>query len=168
MNSRYLFVAAPPLKEHETTKGFPLIPLSNEDSEGEYYLDAQQEVEVIENAGDYRVSTRLYIYQLWDAPDHQLFSWHYHPEDPLSPVPYPHVHIYSAQRSQDAGLRLLHKEHIPSGRVSLEDVSMFLIKELGFSPQSKDWEKVIIESAHRCERNMTWGRRNERVFPYTE
>ena len=142
------------------------IMLRRKDS-SKLYLELDQHVEVVKVAtekGDrYRVSTVRYIYAIWESPDTCLVGWHYHPDLDVS---FPHVHIYDKKTEEEkkAGLKpsLLHDLHIPSGRVSLEDVIHFAITELGVLPDKKrqdDWQQVLKETSARFEANKSWGQK---------
>jgi hypothetical protein len=131
------------------------------------YLELVQHIEIAKVAtekGDrYRVSTLRYIYGIWESADKCLLSWHYHPD---LDVPFPHMHVYDRKTEEEkkAGQKasILHGLHIPSGRVSLENVIQFAIIELGVLPDKKreaDWQQVLKETSARFEANKTWGQK---------
>lgn len=131
------------------------------------FLEIRQEVATVSirkaEKLRYRVSTRLYIYSLWSAKDACLIGWHYHPELNENPVLYPHIKIFDKpteeQRAQGFQPHKLHNLHIPSGRVSLEEVVTFLISEMNVLPARTDWQRVLKETGERFERNKSWGRK---------
>ena len=129
------------------------------------YLELDQHIDVVKVTtpkGDrYRVSTLRYIYAVWKDPHNCLIGWHYHPD---LEVPFAHVHVYDRKTEEEkkAGQKpfLLHNMHIPSGRVSLEDVVRFAITELDVLPDKKreqDWEQVLKDTGSRFEANKSWG-----------
>ncbi len=131
------------------------------------YLELDQHVEVVkasvEKGDRYRVSTVRYIYAIWESPDDCLIGWHYHPD---LGVTFPHVHVYDKKTDEEKQMgrkpSLLHKLHIPSGRVSLEDVIHFAITELGVVPNKKrenDWQQVLKETSARFEASKSWGQK---------
>ena len=131
------------------------------------YLELVQHIELAKAAtekGDrYRVSTLRYIYGIWENPDKCLLAWHYHPDLDVS---FPHIHVYDRKTEEEkkAGQKpgILHALHIPSGRVSLEDVIQFAIIELGVIPdrkREKDWQQVLKETSARFEANKSWGQK---------
>jgi hypothetical protein len=46
--------------------------------------------------------------------------------------------------------------HIPTGRVSFEQVVRFLVDDLEVVPQRHDWRDVIAESEERFRAFRTW------------
>ncbi len=129
------------------------------------YFELDQHIEVLKistQRGDrYRVSTLRYIYCIWSDPDTPLIAWHYHPD---LDVPFPHFHVYDRLDEADKkiGLKVstLHGLHIPSGRVSLEEVIRFAIVELGVVPHKSrehDWSEVLRQTSARFEAQKTWG-----------
>ena len=132
------------------------------------YMELDQHVRVVEVRTDkgprFRVSTVKYIYSFFRPADDAFVGWHYHPE--LVGVKIPHMHIYDKNTNEEtkAGCKphILHDMHLPSGRVSLEDVIAFAISELNVVPDKKrehDWRKVLGETSARFEENKTWGTR---------
>ncbi len=131
------------------------------------FLELDQHVQVLKVNTDkgarYRVSTVRYIYAIWKSPDDCLVGWHYHPD---LDVAFPHVHVYDktdeAQKMAGCKPFMLNGMHMPSGRVSLEEVIKFAIIELEVIPEKKraeDWEKILSETGDRFETNKTWGQR---------
>jgi hypothetical protein len=79
----------------------------------------------------------------------QLYSWEWSMAEPK----YPHVHVRRGHPDHGG----LGKFHIPTGRVFLEYVLIFLIQEHGVIPQRDDWLEVLGESFRRVSRYATWG-----------
>lgn len=50
----------------------------------------------------------------------------------------------------------VHKYHIPTGRVSLEDVLRLAIAEFGVQGQRADWREVIGGTQAKFEQWRTW------------
>lgn len=131
------------------------------------YLEIDQHIEVLkvptEKGYMFRVSTLRYIYAIWETPDVPLIGWHYHPDMEVS---FPHVHIYdrTTEGEKAAGQKphIVHKLHIPSGRVSLEEVIRFAVLELGVLPdkkQEKDWQDILSDTERRFEESKSWGKK---------
>ena len=122
---------------------------------GLLYIDISQEIDdpVPENKD--AVSTREYIYSILDAEEKDLIGFHYHPDLDDDPVLYPHIHVYA-----DADKRFsffnLHKRHIPSGRVALEDVIEWLIIELEIKPLREDWKEILQGTREKFKQSRTW------------
>ena len=57
---------------------------------------------------------------------------------------------------KDERLRISNKAHVPTGRVLVEDVVVFLISELGVTPLNAEWEKVIREKRHGFMSYKSW------------
>lgn len=95
----------------------------------------------------WRVRTDGYAYRANLDPDPKgyLLAWHWHPDS----RPDPHVHVGAA------GLRGL---HVPTGRVSFEEVLRFFITEMGLRPARSDWEAVLGETEERFRAFRTWPR----------
>lgn len=134
-----------------TTQPDP-VPLTR--SAGRLYLSASQSFHFRPNPaarGQMKVSTDEYIYNLGESPDDPrdyLLAWHWHP----SVKSECHLHI-RATVGKDVDL---HKSHLPTARVSLEEVLRFLIQECGVRPARSDWESVLRDSQSRHETYRTW------------
>jgi hypothetical protein len=118
-------------------------------------LVATHEFEVIpddKHRGDWKVRTLAYIYTIESAGGEELVEWHWHPlttED----RPDPHMHVYGDDRGIGKALRKL---HIPSGRVSFEQVVAFLFTDLEVEPARADWKKPLSESRSLFETHRRW------------
>ena len=106
------------------------------------YLAIDQLLEIVPNPdypGEIKYSTRMYSYAVYeseqpDAPT--LFHWHW---NPASDWPDPHLHL-SIEDPRQRGPRL----HIPTGgRVTIETVLRFLIREQMVTPANDDWEQQL-------------------------
>jgi len=105
--------------------------------------------------GEYKASTLAYIYsiRLPDLEDGAIVSWHWHPlTTPGRPAPHVHVGVDHPQL-----VATLPKLHIPSGRVSFEEVVRFLIDDLDVAPERPEkWKKILEESEERFRAFRTW------------
>ena len=119
------------------------------------FIDINQEIETPTTANDYRVSTKYYLYSIADGKQDDLVGFHYHPELDEDPVMYPHIHAYAKEDPRFKPLNL-HKRHIPSGRVALEDVIRWLIDELKVVPDRADWDDVLINAREIFKSNQSW------------
>ena len=96
---------------------------------------------------DWKVKTHKYTYAIERADDKQeVLAFHW--QDQSSKVHYPHAHMDLIHISR--------KAHIPTGRVPLEDVVWFLIKELDVQPLNKKWDKIILEAREKFIKFKTW------------
>lgn len=99
--------------------------------------------------GERKVSTLHYAHTVTgdEALQVERFSWQWHP----SGWPYPHVHIFP---EGDKGFGKL---HVPTGRVFLEAILLFLIHDLGVQPARDDWQEIVGANLSRVSRFATWG-----------
>lgn len=118
-------------------------------------IDINQEVEDPVPENKETVSTRYYLYSIADADCNDLVGFHFHPELNEDPVIYPHVHAYANKDERFLAVNL-HRRHIPSGRVALEDIVHWLIVELKVKPQREDWEAVLAEAREKFKKTQTW------------
>ncbi len=86
-----------------------------------------------------RVST--YRYGLYDRNGREILSYHWHP-DARSHVTTPHLHLGGGVASWRPDLA---KAHMPTGRVTLEDVLLLAIEELTLdvAPLRADWRDIL-------------------------
>lgn len=111
-----------------------------------FHLAKQPELE------NWKVQTDAYRYRLVvDASESLLFHWH--PEG-RSSFDRPHLHVGNRELAKHA--LLSGKAHVPTARVSLEEVVNFLIQDLGVPPATKDWESRLLSSAEIFRRYRSW------------
>lgn len=94
--------------------------------------------------GPWKVTTVGYLYHLYiDGQERVLYHFH-----PLTTphIPHPHLHI---------GEPRIRKNHIPSGRVSVEAFLRFLIDEHGVKAAA-GWEAALGDTQKRFEKYRTW------------
>jgi len=113
-----------------------------------------QHYSILQLEGDqpYRVRTAYYAYGLEDLEGDEIFAYHWHPYG-ISPVGYPHLHLKHGAR---IGRPELIRGHLPTGRVSLEDVLTLVIEQFDVKPLRSDWREVLEESADMFRKNRTW------------
>lgn len=129
---------------------FANAPVRLKTADRNYALTFDQYYRVVRTAeGIYRVKTESYTYEIEDEESrHELFAFHW---EPHSAIAFPHMHIGFVLRGHE--LPIDNKAHIPTGRVAVEDVVLFTLRELSVKPLREDWEEVI-------------GRARERFFEY--
>jgi len=115
------------------------------------YLSATQSFRTRWHKGEYKVSTLEYIYNVGERPDARdyMFAWHWHPNQP--PVDC-HLHV-DAELSN--GMKLSRK-HIPTARISFEEVLRFLIDEFDVQHSNDRWREVLAETQQRHEKRRSW------------
>lgn len=103
--------------------------------------------------GPWKTTVTQYAYSLLVPDDGaEMLGWHWHPD--RSRTPRPHLHL--GEDVLAARGRLTPKAHVPTGRISLEEVLRFTIEDLGVLPLRDDWDEVLRESQQRFERWRTW------------
>jgi hypothetical protein len=122
---------------------------------GRLYLSAGQHFRFVPDdryQGEWKVRTDGYAYRvgLSADPSDYLVAWHWHPDS----RPDPHLHV-GLTHPQVAGFRGM---HVPTGRVSFEEVLRFLVIELKLRPLRRDWEAVLSETEGRFRAFRTWPR----------
>lgn len=122
------------------------------------FLTATQQYRLVPDErfapGEWKASTRAYIYTVWDECDHRLseaIAWHWHPGSGTSDEP--HMHVYCGG---SIGGDLLKGLHLPSERVAFEHVVRFVITELGVTPRRGDWETLVSVALGRFVQFRTW------------
>lgn len=97
------------------------------------------------------MQTLQYIYTLTgeDKPDERWLEWHWHPS--LRPEPHCHVHL------PHPSLGDLPDLHLPTSRVSFEEIVRFLIEDLGVRA-SADWQATLKTSQDRYQKYRRWPR----------
>ncbi len=116
--------------------------------------------EVIASDGGYAVHTRAYTYQfeLVDVPRPEIVIYHYDPRpdpdpkaDPEKKVLTPHLHVRGLENPLFLG-----KAHFPTGRVSIEEVLRFAVRELGVIPINDNWRTILDETEKDFKAKKTW------------
>lgn len=104
-----------------------------------------------ENTGDWRCRTLGYAYTVFEGTDlsRELLAWHWHP----SSRPDTHLHVGKGHPDLSG---LSHKAHVPTGRVSLEEVVAFLIRDLMVEPQRDDYEAILDDTLTRFKTYRHW------------
>lgn len=99
--------------------------------------------------GDWKVRTQQYIYSVGIGPEERdaLFVWHWHPDLRTDC----HLHIYG----EVAGVGRMDRLHLPTRRVSFEQVLRFLIVDLGVRART-GWAEVLEECQRRFEEYWSW------------
>lgn len=100
-------------------------------------------------AGEQRMTTRRYTYSIIKAgTQDRIFAWHWHPESKSSRVKYPHVHVPQGSPYST--------RHVPTGRITLEDVILFGFDELGVGPSVPEAVRIITEVRDKHKLHRGW------------
>jgi hypothetical protein len=81
-------------------------------------------------------------------PDDAIIAWHWHPESRLEC----HTHVYATHPAVGELGRL----HLPSRRVSVEELFRMLISDGQVVPAREDWKDVLDDGQHRFEEAQQW------------
>jgi hypothetical protein len=150
----YFFWARPPLATDQALWSLDSspspIPLKRRTGDP-IYLTVTQSLRMKKHKREWRMSTQQYIYNVADVEDaHQyLFAWHWHP-----PLGRPECHLHARAALVDG--TNLDGKHLPSSRVTLEDVLRFLVSEWDVEPVSVDWAQILEETQRTHERYKSW------------
>lgn len=100
--------------------------------------------------GESKVFTDSYSYRVRysEQAKDALFAWHWHP----LVRPECHLHIGAPHATATD----LHKKRVPAGRVSFEDVLLFLIAEMGVQPQHANYLADLGDSLARFDEYKSW------------
>ena len=102
----------------------------------------------------YRVKTEGYAYRLDDEDGHEILAYHWHPlPNPADPVKYPHLHF---ERGAQVGRRELRIGHIPSGRIALESLALYLIEVWGVEPRRPNWREILERNLGMFDQYKSW------------
>jgi hypothetical protein len=115
-----------------------------------------QQYRVIEKPAAYepwQVSTAAYYYTLLESDtEAEILSYQWHPSVPNS-VTFPHLHL---GHGAGIGRPEFYGAHLPTGRVTLEDVVRLLIEHFGIPPARDDWEDALAMSRAEFDADRTW------------
>ena len=95
------------------------------------------------NMGPFRVTITAYNYMIMDAEETEILAYHWHSEAGLT---YPHLHV----------TKLGKKYHLPTGRVSLEQVIRLLLNDFQVQPRKQHWSKILNRTQTIFERYRSW------------
>ncbi len=103
-------------------------------------------------------ATRIgkYEYSVLDKDDREILAFHWHPGQ-RNTVSWPHLHMGNAILVGTYGF--LHKAHIRTERIALEDVVRLAIEEFGISPVPQhvdNWDRTLDQRRKEFERLRTW------------
>jgi hypothetical protein len=148
----YFYTSRAPLADIWSLSTEP-NPIPLETDSGPVYLTVAQSFRPRIQKREWRMSTQQYIYNVSATADTHdyLFAWHWHPK--LGPVQC-HLHV-DAKLANDMGLT---KKHLPTSRVTFEDVLWFLIDEFDVYPAKElvECQRVLKETRERHEKARHW------------
>ncbi len=121
-----------------------------------FFLQRAKIIEDDRTPGTWKVSTLSYEYNIERHRDHQeVLAFHWEDHDAANPLP----HIHMGFAADDKSTLLGPKNHIPSGRVLVEDIVSFLINEMAVRPtkhKKLTWQSVVAASRKAVSNFKTW------------
>lgn len=108
-----------------------------------FQLAAMMRYRIIANELDdgsqdgFRITTRGYKYTVYAGDTREIISYHWHPQG-NSPWKSPHMHNGSAILAPDGVITP--KSHLPTGRISLEQVVRVIINDLQVPAARPTWD----------------------------
>ena len=96
--------------------------------------------------GQFKVSTRSYIYALYNK-NGEVVSFHYHP-DQTPEVDFCHMHFRRTPEFK--------RVHFPTGRVAIEEVVAMVIRDFGVKPRRADYQQVLRSGLEKFRDWRTW------------
>lgn len=131
-------------------QGRKLAAISLATRYGRLFFHLAQLVEAEKVAKRYELRTLSYWYRLQataELQDEALLRWEYdRAQDPRQPgPPRHHLHAPTAIKWGSHSLDL-NQIHTPSGWVTIEELLRFLIVELGVTPATPEWPRVVAAS----------------------
>lgn len=110
-------------------------------------------------AGPFRTGVVGYTYEVRtnpkdEAKGERVLAFHYHPR----PGSYqqPHLHVSSKLTTSVSHLGVALGRHIPTGRVTLEEVVQYLVDEMGVRANRPDWLEVLTLGLGNHRAWRTW------------
>jgi hypothetical protein len=103
--------------------------------------------------GPWKVRTAAYEYAIETEDGREVLVYHWHP-NANSPVTFPHVHVGSTELKTDGVLD--HKDHLPTGRVALQQVIRLAVSDFGAKPLRADWPDVLEQTEAMFQAQRTW------------
>lgn len=113
----------------------------------------------------FRVKTRRYQHEILTEDFGEVVLFHWHPDEEAGQVVRLHPHIHIGPRLLVDDPAITRRAHVPSGRVSVEDVIDFAIRDLDATPRRDDWESVINESREKFRTHANWGTGSPKHHP---
>jgi hypothetical protein len=89
-------------------------------------------------ADRFRVSTRKYTHHLYNSLHEEVLLYHWHPDTAFEG---PHLHVGRTQLGANPAVPSV--AHIPTARVAVESLALFLIEELGVRPIHDTYSDII-------------------------
>lgn len=106
--------------------------------------------------GCWKVRTLSYEYNIERHSDGQeVLAFHWEGHDAVNPFPHFHIGFAGDDKSTPLGPR----NHIPSGRVLVEDIVRFLIEEMGVKPTKhkiKIWRETVNQARALVMKHKRW------------
>jgi hypothetical protein len=131
------------------------------DEESPYlYLIFNQYYRIIEDQSEepssrYRVTTEGWKHDILDDKRREILSYHWHPDGHRDT---PHMHVGSVLLNTERqrlgkGFSSL---HLPTERISIEQIVRLLIEEFEVIPKRGDWRRILENGQKQFEATRSW------------
>jgi hypothetical protein len=126
---------------------------------GEVRLQAGMHYEIQDRGASrgherFKVSTRGYMYAIELASDgSEVMAFHWHPNG-TSPIRVPHYH-FGEEAIAPSGV-FLARAHIPSPRVSFEQVIRTLVEDVRVPALREDWDECLHRTEALFDEHKSW------------
>lgn len=115
--------------------------------------DINKRGEKVPRSQRFKVKTKSYWYTLARSNGAgEVVAYHWHPEA-KGEVLHPHLHIGTGELNREGVLS--RRNHMPSGRMSFEEVLVMLV-DLGAEPLRADWEATVNRNLETFQAWRTW------------
>jgi hypothetical protein len=106
-----------------------------------------------DESGLFKITTDAYNYRVdrktGRGQKEEVVSYHWHPHT-TEDVQFPHLHIHVTDHSH------VNRVHFPTGRMSIERLIQFLVRDYNVTRRRTDWDEVISRNMETFERHRTW------------
>lgn len=109
--------------------------------QGPLRLEVRMTISVMSDHDQWIVRTNSYqygIHEVTNQGSRELLEFHWDSRRA------PHVHVRGG------------KDHVPTGRVLLEDVIEYCVSDLGWSPRQHDWREILTATRAHFQINRHW------------
>lgn len=109
-------------------------------------------IPVPDERGPWKVSIAGYVYIVEDGNGAEVIGYHWHPFA-QGEILAPHLHLGAGSK---VGRVELSRAHLPTGRVSVEDLLTTLFRDFAVRPLRDDWPAVLEETRRAFEVWRSW------------
>ena len=122
------------------------------------YVAVLQDYHIVkDDDGSYRVTTDSWVYQILDDEGSEVLAYHW---DPIGTPSTPHLHVGSVLLSSEKHhlSKAFSNLHLPTDRISMEQIMYLLIRDFEVVPLNDGWEDVLSRGHRAFEEKRSWPR----------